>query len=194
MTREIKQTKSLINAHTQKLVDFSEGFFEDLKNKRSDIFEKIETLENEVVSKLDFIEEKTKQIVEKKEGVEVEEKMEEIHDVRDWVNQKIDSVKDSHDWEDVSRKISIDANINVKSPNELQETIFEDKELLSTSVIFFGEFNQIVGYRPDIDYWFSGKTDMDLTESNKQFSYMDGLQASLIFHNKIIFTGTRFLK
>jgi hypothetical protein len=121
--------------------------------------------------------------------MQVEERMEEIEEMSKWTREKIKDLEDTTKFENLNQKIRLDANLTVKNPTDLQETIYEEEDIISTCIIFFGEFSRIVGYRPDIDYWFTGKSNMELTDSSNQFLYEDGMDSSLIFHNKIIFTG-----
>jgi hypothetical protein len=183
--------KNKIDLHKQDLINFSEKYFEDLKSKRIKILDHLAKVENEINSKEEFIEDLINQIKVKKQGQLVEEKMDEIEKVKKWVIKQNLDLENWNSSENLKQQISMDANLFVKNPTDLQETIFETSELISTSIIFFGDFNQIIGYRPDINYWFNARADMDLTSSDKQFSFMDGLNASLIFHDKIIFTGEK---
>lgn len=166
-----------------------EEHFDKLNGRRKQISENLADVENQMDQKLVFVDEMTSRIKEKNEGVFVEEKLEEIQQLGKWLDKQIQTLETQKKADEINQQLLLDANLTVKNPTELQEIIFEDEEVLSTSVIFFGELSRIVGYRPDIDYWFTGKSNMDLTESHKQFSYMNGLQASLVYHNKIIFTG-----
>ena len=191
LSQETGQTESFIDSHRDKLVSFSENFFENLKNKKLEIVDRLEEVENEVDRKMDFIEQMMNQISQKKEGVFVEERLNELKQVRQWASNQVNLLEDANGSEDLAQQISLDANLIVKNPTDLQEAVHENMEIISTTIIFFGEFNKIMGYRPDIDYWFNAKANMDLTHSSKQYSFMDGLKASLVFHNKIIFTGAQ---
>ena len=189
MTHDTKQAKSKIDSHTNKLIKYVENYFEDLKTKRNDDLETFNQVEQEVKIKMEMIEKFAKQIKEKNEGVLVEEKLEEIEELLEWSQKQVDDLEDSNKFENLNQRIRLDANLTVKNPTDLQETIYEEEDIISTCIVFFGEFSRIVGYRPDIDYWFTGKSDMGLTDSSNQFIYTEGMRASLIFHNKIIFTG-----
>ena len=179
----------MIDLHTEHLLKFAESHFYDLKQKRGEIINRLKNAENDFKLKSEFIDELTDQIKNKNEGVLVEDKLEQVNQVHQWAKQQINMLENQNNFEDLNQKINLDANLIVKNPTELQEAIYEDEEIISTCVVFFGEFSKIIGYRPDIDYWFTAKSDMEATDSLKQFSYMEGAQCSLVFHNKLIFTG-----
>ena len=183
-------SKLKIDRHTQSLNKFVEDYFQNLNAQRRQLGERVARIEAEADQKLKLVDQLTSQIKDEAEGVLVEERLAEIKELGAWADRQIETLESQKKADNIIQQISLDANLTVKNPTELQEIIFEDEEVLSTSIVFFGELSRIVGYRPDIDYWFTGKSNMELSESPKQFSYMHGLQASLVYHNKIIFTGT----
>jgi hypothetical protein len=189
MVHDTKQAKSKIESHSKNLIKYVENYFDDLKNKRQGNLENFNNIEAEVKNKMELIQNFANQIKEKNEGILVEERLEEIEKLLKWSQEQIENLQDSTKFENLNQKIRLDANLTVKNPTDLQETIYEEEDVISTCIVFFGEFSRIVGYRPDIDYWFTGKSNMESTDSSNQFLYTEGMQASLIFHNKIIFTG-----
>ena len=161
-----------------------------MKQRRGEISSRLDNVERDFKLKSEFIESLIEQITIKKEGVLVENKLDQVQQVHQWTKQQTHLLENQNNFEDLSEQINLDANLIVKNPTDLQEAIFEDEEVISTCVVFFGEFSKVVGYRPDIDYWFTAKSDMQATDSPKQFSYMEGGRCDLTFHNKLIFTGS----
>ena len=165
--------------------DFSEPFLE--KKEMIDL-EMMDLWEESAHKKLQ-IKNYLQTLLEKHDGAEVESQMKEIRDIQDWSDLNLEQLRRETDSKELGNKLNLDVSIAEQKKGELAEMLITNEETLSEYVLFFGDYNTVVVYRPDIDYWFTAKLEINNTNVTNKFSLLPGLQASLIYHDKIIFSG-----